>query len=204
VVNDEQQAYSGLTLNADIYDIKLARRFSKSAAVEVPADGVTTAFVIPVIADLSSTYFLKLTLKDSTGRTASENFYWLSTRQDTLEWNHGNWSYTPQKDYANFTALESLPHVKLRMESHFATEGDRGVAHVTVENPTNDLAFQARVKLTRGKGGEDVLPIIWDDNYISLLPGEKRELRASYDETDLNGSTPAIEVDGWNIEKPTK
>ena len=203
VVNDEPRAYQGLTLDADVYDMKLAKRFSRRAPVEVAADGVTTAFAIPTIADLSGTYFLKLTLKDSTGAISSSNFYWLSTRPDTLEWNHGTWWYMPEKEFADLTALQSLPPVNLRVASSFSSAGQNGTSLVTLENPAKDLAFQVRVKLTRGKGGEDVLPIIWDDNYISLLPGEKRELRATYQLSDLNGATPTIEVTGWNVESPT-
>ena len=202
VVNDKPKAYQRLALVAGVYDMKLAKRFSRSAVVDVPADGVTTAFVIPPIADLSATYFLKLTLKDATGATASENFYWLSTRPDTLEWNKSTWYYTPQKDFADYTALQSLSTVKLHIESQFAADGETGGARVTVENPTTNLAFQVRVKLTRGAGGDDVLPVIWDDNYISLLPGETRELRAGYHLADLHGSSPAIEVTGWNVEAP--
>jgi len=205
VVNDHPTAYQGLTLDADVYDIKLSKRFSRSAPVDVAADAVTTAFALPAVAEipnLSETYFLKLTLKDSTGAIASNNFYWLSTRQDTLDWNHSTWFYTPEKEFADLTALQSLPPVKLHVESSFSSEGQSGTAQVIVKNPTNDLAFQVRVKLTQGKGGADVLPIIWDDNYISLLPGEKRELRATYGLSDLNGATPAVEVTGWNVERP--
>jgi exo-1,4-beta-D-glucosaminidase len=200
VVNDEPKAYQGMTLDADVYDKKLAKRFSRTAAVEVPADSVTTAFAIPAIDGLSETYFLKLTLRDSSGAIASDNFYWLSTRQDTLDWNHGTWWYMPEKEFADLTALQSLPPVKLNVESDFTAEGQSGTTHLTLENPSKDLAFQVRVKLTQGKGGADVLPIIWDDNYISLLPGEKRTLRATYHLSDLNGANPAVEVTGWNVE----
>jgi exo-1,4-beta-D-glucosaminidase len=200
VVNDEPKAYQGMTLDADVYDKKLAKRFSRTAAVEVPADSVTTAFAIPAIDGLSETYFLKLTLRDSSGAIASDNFYWLSTRQDTLDWNHGTWWYMPEKEFADLTALQSLPPVKLNVESDFTAEGQSGTTHLTLENPSKDLAFQVRVKLTQGKGGADVLPIIWDDNYISLLPGEKRTLRATYRLSDLNGANPAVEVTGWNVE----
>jgi exo-1,4-beta-D-glucosaminidase len=201
VVNDEPKGFQGLTLDATVYDTNLAKRFSRTAAVDVPADGGTTAFVIPTIAGLSDTYFLKLTLRDASGATASENFYWLSTRPDTLDWNHGNWYYVPEKEYADFTALQSLPPVKLQVESNFTAEGENAVAHVTIQNPTKDLAFQIQVKLTQGAKGAEVLPIIWDDNYISLLPGEKRELHATYRPKDLNGSPPSIELTGWNAEK---
>ena len=49
-----------------------------------------------------------------------------------------------------------------------------------MENPSKTLAFFVRLKLDKGKGGEEILPVVWQDNYISLLPGEKREITATY------------------------
>ncbi len=37
-----------------------------------------------------------------------------------------------------------------------------------------------RLKVNKGKGGDEILPVLWQDNYISLLPGEKREVTATY------------------------
>jgi exo-1,4-beta-D-glucosaminidase len=42
--------------------------------------------------------------------------------------------------------------------------------------------------------------VIWQDNYISLLPGEKREVTATYRASQLGESKPAVEVSGWNVE----
>lgn len=75
-----------------------------------------------------------------------------------------------------------------------------------IENPSTSIAFLVRVRLTRGSGGgngngEEVLPILWDDNYISLLPGEQRELTAIYHVSDLQGASPAIAIDGWNVNR---
>jgi hypothetical protein len=55
------------------------------------------------------------------------------------------------------------------------------------------------LKLTRGKGGEEVVPIFWGDNYFSLPPGEQREVTAKYDLSALEGKEPALAVDGFNI-----
>ena len=69
---------------------------------------------------------------------------------------------------------------------------------VSLENPSQSLAFFIRLKLNKGKGGDEVLPVIWQDNYISLLPGEKREVRVSYRIADLDGKRPDLEIAGWN------
>jgi hypothetical protein len=52
----------------------------------------------------------------------------------------------------------------------------------------------------RGPKGEEILPVVWQDNYISLLPGEKREVTASYRTTDLGTAKAAVEVTGRNLE----
>ena len=69
-----------------------------------------------------------------------------------------------------------------------------------LENPTNSLAFFVRLKLNKGQGGEEILPVVWQDNYISILPGEKREVTATYRVSNLGGAKPSVEVHGWNVQ----
>ncbi len=54
-------------------------------------------------------------------------------------------------------------------------------------------------RVTRGKGGEDVAPIFWSDNYFSLLPGEKLRVTARYDDPALAGKEPVLEMEGYNV-----
>jgi exo-1,4-beta-D-glucosaminidase len=93
-----------------------------------------------------------------------------------------------------------LPKVKLKVTNHTEHRGGEAVTHVTVENPSKNLAFFVRLKVTKGAKGEEILPVVWEDNYISLLPGEKREISASYRASELGTATPAVKVTGWNIE----
>jgi exo-1,4-beta-D-glucosaminidase len=57
-----------------------------------------------------------------------------------------------------------------------------------------------RLKVNEGQGGEEILPVLWEDNYVSLLPGEKREIAATYRASELGAVKPAVEVKGWNTE----
>jgi len=66
--------------------------------------------------------------------------------------------------------------------------------------PARNLAFFVRLKLNKGANGEEVLPVVWEDNYISLLPGEKREVTATYRTEELGGTKPAVEVSGVNAQ----
>ena len=51
----------------------------------------------------------------------------------------------------------------------------------------------------KGQGGDEVLPILWEDNYFTLFPGEKRDLAARYSVESLGGAAPVVVVDGWNV-----
>lgn len=72
-------------------------------------------------------------------------------------------------------------------------------AHVMIENTGSGLAFLVRLRLLKGKDGAEVLPVFFDDNYISLLPGEKREVTVHVRKSDLGGANPVLAVDGFNV-----
>jgi len=93
-----------------------------------------------------------------------------------------------------------MPKVKLNISTRGEQNGKDEVTRVMVENPSKAIAFFVRLKLEKGKGGEEVLPVIWQDNYISLLPGEKREVAATYRAAELGASKATVEVTGWNLE----
>jgi exo-1,4-beta-D-glucosaminidase len=138
---------------------------------------------------------LKLQLKDSAGKLVSENLYWLSTKADTLDWKHQQDTvYTPQAEFADLSGLNSLPQIPLTA----SLVSGEGTEQVTVSNSGNAVAFMVHLRVTRGKGGEDVTPIFWQDNYFSLLPGESRTVSAKFDASLLSGKEAVVELDGWN------
>jgi exo-1,4-beta-D-glucosaminidase len=128
------------------------------------------------------------------------NFYWLSTKPETLDWAKTTWWMTPTADFADFTALAQLPKVKLKVTDRSERKGEEAVTHVVLENRSKSLAFFVRLKVNKGAKGEEILPVIWEDNYISLMPGEKREVTASYRASELGAAKAAVEVSGWNVE----
>jgi exo-1,4-beta-D-glucosaminidase len=77
--------------------------------------------------------------------------------------------------------------------------GKDTAAHVTVQNSGSGLAFLVRLRLLKGKDGPEVLPVFWDDNYISLLRGEKREVTVHVRKSDLGATKPVLAVDGFNV-----
>jgi exo-1,4-beta-D-glucosaminidase len=141
---------------------------------------------------------VSLRLSDPAGKTVSENFYWLSTSPETLDWPKSNWYMTPTKTFAGYTALNSLPRVELKVTSDTAAQGAERVTTVTVTNPSRALAFGVRLKVNKGADGDEVLPVIWEDNYFALLPGETRRVTATYHAGDLGRATPVVEAEAWN------
>jgi len=107
---------------------------------------------------------------------------------------------TPTESYADYTTLSQLPKVKLNVTERTEHKGEEAVTHVTLTNPSKSLAFFVRLKVDKGSQGDEILPVIWQDNYISLLPGEKREVTATYRAGELGASKPVVEVSGWNVE----
>jgi exo-1,4-beta-D-glucosaminidase len=200
LVSSQYADADDLKLTAKVYNLDMSEKFSKEETVSAASDSTNKLFTLPDIEGLSPTYFLRLTLQDSTGKLVGSNFYWLSTTNETLDWENSKWYTTPTATYADYTALKQLPKVKVNVTSMSEQKGSEGITHVILTNPSKDLAFFVRLKLNKGKGGEEVLPILWQDNYVSLLPGETLKLDARYQLSDLGATKPVVEAGGWNVE----
>jgi exo-1,4-beta-D-glucosaminidase len=201
VVNGLPSTFTGLKVSARVYDLQLTERLSRDVVVDVAADGVTRALVLPQLPGLTTTYFVRLGLHGSSDEPTSENFYWLSTQADVLDWAKSDWYFTPVRRHADLTALARLPATSLDVSAEHTDAGLEGSARVRVSNTGPALAFQVRLKLTDGVGGPEILPVFWDDNYLALMPGESREVRASYRLKDRKAGRAALEVEGWNVPK---
>jgi exo-1,4-beta-D-glucosaminidase len=189
-----------LKLTARIFNLDGTQKFTQDSKLDAAADSTAKVFEVPQVDGLSETYFLDLRVTDASGKLVGSNFYWLSTKPETLDWAKSNWHVTPTASYADYTSLAQLPKMKLRVSSRTEIKGEESITHVALENPGKALAFFVRLKIAKGKGGEEVLPVIWQDNYVSLLPGEKREVTATYRTGLLQGAQPEIEVKGWNVD----
>jgi exo-1,4-beta-D-glucosaminidase len=200
LVSSQYADAKGLKLTARILNVDATEKFSKEVTVDAAADSTAKVLELPQVDGLSPAYFLDLRVTDAGGKPVGSNFYWLSTKNETIDWAKSNWYVTPTESYADYTALAQLPKVKLNVSSHTESKGNRSVTRVTLENPSKSVAFFVRLKVNKGKGGDEILPAVWQDNYVSLLPGEKREIAAMYRIADLGDAKPDVEVKGWNVE----
>ena len=199
VVNSRYTNAGGLKLSTRVYNLDASEKFSQDSALDVTSDSTNKVLTLPEIQELSATYFLVLRLTDAGGREVGSNFYWLSTKPEKIDWQNTNWYTTPTSEFADCSALSSLPKVKLKVVSRHSRNGDESQTQVSLENPGKSVAFFVRLKVTKGAGGPEILPVIWQDNYVSLLPGERRDISASYRTAELGTAKPQVEVSGWNL-----
>lgn len=200
IVNDTLEPRRALTVSAKVFDLALAEKFSREAPVEVEPDAVVRPFALPAAAaDWGTTYFVRLALRDPDGKELSQNFYWLSTKDDVIDWANTKWYYTPTKSHADLRALASLTKTSLAITSTFASAGSEKQGRVTVKNTGSALAFQVRLKAVDPATGEEILPVFWQDNYFALFPGETREVTVSF-RAPASGQ-PAVTAEAWNAQE---
>jgi exo-1,4-beta-D-glucosaminidase len=200
LVSSQYVDVKGLKLAARVFNMDGTQKFSKDMVLDAAADSTAKVFKLPQIDGLSPAYFLDLRVTNGSGTLVGSNFYWLSTKSETLDWAKSNWYTTPTASYADYSSLSQLPKVKLNLSSRSERSGEEEVTFVTLENPSTNFAFFLRLKLNKGRGGEEILPVVWQDNYISVLPGEKREITATYSTSSLGTARAEVEVSGWNVE----
>ena len=204
VVNGQYEMLKGMKVTAKLYNIDSKEAGSKEATIDLAADAATKAFDLPASDKLSTTYFLKLQLHDASGNLVSDNFYWLSTKLDTMDWKHKKDTvYTPQKDFADLAGLNSLPQVTLDAQASVHEGAATDVINLHVKNIGNAVALMVHARLTKGPEGDDVVPVFWEDNYFSLLPGEEKSVTVSFLKSDLEGQAPALTIDGYNVTPTT-
>jgi exo-1,4-beta-D-glucosaminidase len=174
-------------------------KFSKEISLSLKSDEAKNLLTLPSCEGLSKTYFLDLRLFDKKGKQVNSNFYTLSTVPDVLDTAKTNWFVTPVKSHADFTMLNDLKKVEPEVKHSFKYSGDKVYVHVTIKNASDLLAFMADLSVLKGKSGESVLPVFWQDNYFSLLPHETKNIEGYFYKTDLKGTVPCLKIGGWNI-----
>jgi hypothetical protein len=70
---------------------------------------------------------------------------------------------------------------------------------VDLRNSSRSIALMTHLQLRKEHSGSRVLPVFYSDNYVSLLPGERKSLTVEVASADLAGEQPLLAVDGWNV-----
>jgi exo-1,4-beta-D-glucosaminidase len=192
-VNDSRFASDGLRAVVRAFDLSAREIYNQSFQIDLPPAGAQPLVSLADQESPTPVWVLDLRLHDASGAEVARNFYWLSTEPDVLDYENNLWFVTPTKEFADFTALDDLSEVELEVSA----SGNGSEVMVQLSNPADALAFFVELRVIDAEGNS-ILPVLWDDNYVSILPGESRELAARFPTVDdVSGTT--LVVKGWNV-----
>lgn len=200
IMNNTLEDQKDLQTEIQVLDFNLKQVLQKTIPLhELAAQHTQQVFELPATLPLSKTWFLRLQLYDQEKQVLSTNFYVLSTQKDELQEDKSTWYVTPQSRYADLTLLQQLPQVNLQSSEAITEQNNITFIQVKLKNPTPHLAFMVCLDLKKKQSDESVVPVFWEDNYFTLLPGEERTVSGYCHTEDLKGESPAITIGGWNV-----
>lgn len=114
-------------------------------------------------------------------RVISDNFYWRGL------------------EAGNYQALNDLSTIVIESKTTVRRNGDKWTMETRLNNTTAHPALMIRLKIAGAETGERILPALYSDNYISLMPGESKTITMSVKEEDARGEKPVVEISGFNL-----
>ena len=182
VANNTGANFQNLHAQAWVYNLDGTERSHQEAVVNSGADGIASrCFPLALPDNLTAVHFIKLRLTNGE-KVVSENIYWRGTAAE------------------DYFALNQMEKIGLTGTCASVEQGGGAILNIDLQNPTSQVALMVCAKVVRASApGQRVLPIFYDDNYITLLPHESRRIRAEFDSALLKGDEPRVVVDGWNV-----
>lgn len=199
LTNDLYHPLDSLQAEVRVYTSDSRMVFQAISEVNMEANSSKMIVDMPVLKDLTQTYFLDLKLRNTNDEVIGDNFYWLSTKPDILDFVKTTWFVTPNKSYADLKGIDNLPETSIRVDHTFREEGEKQFVEVRLQNLTTRLAFFIQLNVHGKSSGKSVLPVFWEDNYVSLVPGGSKNITGWFYKKDLNGEEPEFSYKGWNV-----
>jgi hypothetical protein len=185
VINNTTAALSNYSATASTYNLNGVRAWTNTATVNVAADAMTNVFGIT--AGSSTPYFLDLKLKDGSGNLVSHNFYWLPANGSSTS------GMMTMVSASNVVAVPANPV--------WTKSGNENTLTFKLVNNSTVVAVAMRLLLTQTTGmtGPRILPVHYNDNYFSLIPGDTQSVAVKFDEVDRAGANPVLCLTGINV-----
>jgi hypothetical protein len=180
VVNYSAGDADGLTARAEVLNMDGSVKWNKTVPVDSAEDSTVSVMKFEYPAGLTPVHFIRLTLSRG-GNPVSTNFYLRAIRE------------------GDYTAIRQLPKVNLEASTRVERQGAGWLLTTSLRNASAQPALMVRLKVVRDKSGDRILPAIYSDNYIALMPGESRTLRTELQHADTRGETPRVVVEGFNV-----
>ncbi len=200
VVNQTPGDVRDVRVRVRVYDLQGRLRDDQTTGnLDVASGGIAPAMTLPREARDSRVFFVRCEVLDASGKVVDENVYWQSQRNDNVGDPNGDFAFELHQDsWADMRALNSMTRVPLEVSARRTSSGEDAEEGVTISlrNPTRRIAFFERAEVTSTQDGDEVLPITYDDNYVTVFPGETVDVHA----TVPYRSAPAdwVRVTGYN------
>jgi hypothetical protein len=186
LVNTTTTPLSGLTLTASVFSLDNKLLLHTEEKRDAAADSVTHAFPLDLAPRLSAGVVLvKLQLRNLDNQLLSDNFYWLAA------------------DASSYRQLNHLATAALSATATSTRTGEAVHIHVHLQNHANSAALAAKLTLLNVAGNSRILPAYFSDNYVSLLPGETRDIDIEYPAAAAAPGPPQVALRGWNLSPQT-
>lgn len=190
-VNDEKEDME-LTAAMKVYGLDGEVLIDAECDVDMPMGCSVPVFdVMSIAAGESPVKFVFLSLEDARGNVVSRNDYVLAEKMDKHDWTKYRWWRTQVAEYADFSALNSLAQADVNT----SVTRNGNTLEVSLENRSEVVAFFVDMKL-KDAAGEIIVPAFWNDNFVTLAPGESRTFTCS---TESLPADATVTVAGWNV-----
>ena len=184
LVNTTNESQEALLLVANVYSLENKLLLHKEEKKDAAADALTDGFQLELAPLLASEkmVLVSLELRNSPAEVVSRNFYWLGA------------------DNASYRRLNRLPTATLSATAKSIRANDSIRVKIELRNTGTSAAVATKLTLQNAANGARILPAYYSDNYVSLLPGESREIEIEYPAKSANGPAQ-VALRGWNLAK---
>jgi len=183
VVNYSAGARPGLTAHAEIRNLDGHIQWEKNVVVSSNEDSVESPFQLEFGAGGSPVQFIRLQLSEG-DRPVSTNFY--------LRGENGS---------ENYRAIRGIGKARLDVATHVERQDARWLLTTELHNVSDVPALMIKIKAVRESTGDRILPVLYGDNDIALMPGERQTITTEVNDADTRGERPRIVVDGFNLQQ---
>ena len=181
VVNYSAGDLRGLIATVEVLNLDGSSKWEESASLDSAEDSVTNCIKMEYPSGLTPAHFVRLTLSRA-GSPLSTNLYLRGVQE------------------GNYRVIRQLPKVHVKAVTDIRRQGNQWKLTTQLHNPSAYPSLMTRLKVVREKSGDRILPVIYSDNYFTLMPGEQRTVHTQLNHADTRGERPRVALGGFNVE----
>lgn len=200
-VNQQSQPLSNVSVSVRFYGLDgTQEHIAEAKNLNVPADSSMDALQVARVPGAGPVYFVRCQMTDGSGKILVENVYWESSTGDNVGPASNDVQFQVKwAQLADMTALNTLPSARVALTGTYEKVSGETHAHIKISNNSKHVAFFLRAEISADAGSSEVLPVRYDDNYITVFPNESRTIEALVDTSLLAGHKPVVRLEGYDV-----